>query len=467
MRTKTRRTTPFLREPRPSYQPNNGTGGEALGSGVRDRMEPGFAHDFTHVRIHADGAAAAAAAEYGARAYTAGCDIVFGAGEYRPGTDAGDFLLAHELAHVVQFDRRGGGPRAYARGVTAPGEAAEREASGAAAAAASGGTAEVSATPEAPVARFGWDDMFGLETAGNWLGDQAYSLVSDVGEQTRPDGSNPAVSAGVDMAKKGTSAMGLLKTATDFFTKELVPNAAGDGMVSQSNPLVSTAGTVLDVANFGLDVVGGKAEGQDWGESIFGAVGGLFGGKGGESMFAPEKGGAGSYVDAGINMLNSGLKLFGAPQEATDVSSMVADVTPSSFREQLGKEGMRGWWNIGEGISGTWDKLSEGDFEGALLDDAWSGLDKQVGGMKEGKSGAPLQGLAMLTDLIADTASGKDLESTIMQVGSGGQESSAARVGNWLGDEAYQFINQDLPEAAEFAAKDDSTTGRMLNWILN
>jgi hypothetical protein len=441
--------------------------GEILDSAVRGRMEPRFQHDFSQVRIHAGPEAAVAAAELGARAYTTGRDIVFGAGEYRPGTDAGEFLLAHELSHVVQFDRSGTDGQAYPRDVTAPGDVAEREASITAAEVVAGGVAQVSAQPDAPVARFGWDDMFGLETAGNWLGDQAYSLVSDVGEQTKPDGSNPAVAAGVDMAKKGTSAMGLLKTATDFFTKELVPNEAADGLVSRSNPLVSTAGTVLDVANFGLDVVGGKAEGQDWGESIFGAVGGLLGGKGGESMFAPEKGGAGSYVDAGINMLNSGLKLFGAPQEVTDVSSMVADVTPSSFREQLGKEGMRSWWNIGEGISNSWDKLSEGDFEGALLGDSWSGLDKQVAGMKEGKSGAPLQGYAMLTDLIADTASGKDLETSIMQVGSGGQDSSAARVGNWLGDQAYQFINQDLPEAAEFAAKDDSTTGRVLNWLLN
>jgi outer membrane protein OmpA-like peptidoglycan-associated protein len=37
-----------------------------------------------------------------ARAYTLGSDIVFGAGEYAPETAAGQRLLAHELAHVVQ-----------------------------------------------------------------------------------------------------------------------------------------------------------------------------------------------------------------------------------------------------------------------------------------------------------------------------------------------------------------------------
>jgi hypothetical protein len=38
----------------------------------------------------------------GARALTAGTDILFRAGEYLPSTPGGDRLLAHELAHVVQ-----------------------------------------------------------------------------------------------------------------------------------------------------------------------------------------------------------------------------------------------------------------------------------------------------------------------------------------------------------------------------
>ncbi|HEV3468483.1 MAG TPA: DUF4157 domain-containing protein [Pyrinomonadaceae bacterium] len=76
--------------------------GRPLDGGVRSRMESAFGHDFSRVRVRADGHAAALAAGLHARAFTVGSDIAFGAGQYHPGTPAGDRLLAHELAHVVQ-----------------------------------------------------------------------------------------------------------------------------------------------------------------------------------------------------------------------------------------------------------------------------------------------------------------------------------------------------------------------------
>src|SRR5436305_946644 len=47
----------------------------------------------------------------GARAFTIGHDIAFGTGEYRPGTAAGDVLIAHELAHTIQQEGREPGSR--------------------------------------------------------------------------------------------------------------------------------------------------------------------------------------------------------------------------------------------------------------------------------------------------------------------------------------------------------------------
>jgi len=58
--------------------------------------------DFRAVRIHVGAQAALAARRLGARAFVVGSHIVFGAGQYRPDTDAGRRLLAHELAHVCQ-----------------------------------------------------------------------------------------------------------------------------------------------------------------------------------------------------------------------------------------------------------------------------------------------------------------------------------------------------------------------------
>jgi uncharacterized protein DUF4157 len=73
--------------------------------------------DFDSIRVHHAGADADLACRtLGARAFTVGSDIYFAAGEFRPGTRDGLWLLAHEVAHVVQQSvglvrapRRGGG----------------------------------------------------------------------------------------------------------------------------------------------------------------------------------------------------------------------------------------------------------------------------------------------------------------------------------------------------------------------
>ncbi|GEM_PF-4633519 len=86
--------------------------GQPLPAGVRRFFEPRFGADFGAVRVHADPAAAQAARSIGALAYTVGPDIVFGSGQYAPQTGAGQRLLAHELAHVVQ---QGHGPASVQR----------------------------------------------------------------------------------------------------------------------------------------------------------------------------------------------------------------------------------------------------------------------------------------------------------------------------------------------------------------
>ena len=77
-------------------------GGEPLPAHARAAMEPRFGADFSEVRIHRGSEAAASAAAIGARAYTLGRDVVFGAGQYDLAGDDGRRLLAHELAHTLQ-----------------------------------------------------------------------------------------------------------------------------------------------------------------------------------------------------------------------------------------------------------------------------------------------------------------------------------------------------------------------------
>jgi hypothetical protein len=83
--------------------------GDPLDASARDFMETRFHHDFSRVRVHADAAAAASARSVNSLAYTVGDHIIFGAGQYAPGTLAGKRLLAHELTHAVQQspDRHG------------------------------------------------------------------------------------------------------------------------------------------------------------------------------------------------------------------------------------------------------------------------------------------------------------------------------------------------------------------------
>ena len=76
--------------------------GVALDPAAKAFMEPRFGFDFSRVRIHADTQAAESAQAVSARAFTLGDHVVFGAGEYAPGSPDGRRLLAHELTHVVQ-----------------------------------------------------------------------------------------------------------------------------------------------------------------------------------------------------------------------------------------------------------------------------------------------------------------------------------------------------------------------------
>jgi Domain of unknown function (DUF4157)/CHAP domain len=81
-----------------------GSPGQPLDAGTRVFMEPRFGHDFSNVKVHTDAKAAESARVLNALAYTVSKDVVFGAGQYTPGTTAGQRLVAHELAHVVQQD---------------------------------------------------------------------------------------------------------------------------------------------------------------------------------------------------------------------------------------------------------------------------------------------------------------------------------------------------------------------------
>jgi len=101
------------------------SGSHALAPATAERFGAAFGHDFTHVRVHTDGAAAAAAEALQARAFALGAELFVARGAFSPGTTRVDRLLLHELTHVVQHDR---GELSGRSGVSDPGERHEVEA---------------------------------------------------------------------------------------------------------------------------------------------------------------------------------------------------------------------------------------------------------------------------------------------------------------------------------------------------
>lgn len=84
--------------------------GQPLDADTRTFMESRFGQDFSQVRVYTDEKAVRSARAVNALAYTVGRDLVFGRGEYEPKTIRGQFLLAHELTHVLQQGNRNSTP---------------------------------------------------------------------------------------------------------------------------------------------------------------------------------------------------------------------------------------------------------------------------------------------------------------------------------------------------------------------
>jgi phage-related protein len=96
--------------------------GAPLPAAVVAAYRQAWGQDFDGVVVHADEGAARAAQLLGAEAFACGEHLYFDHGRYAPDGSAGAALLAHELAHVVQYRS---GALAYARPISSPGDAAE------------------------------------------------------------------------------------------------------------------------------------------------------------------------------------------------------------------------------------------------------------------------------------------------------------------------------------------------------
>jgi hypothetical protein len=76
--------------------------GTALPVGVRRFMEPRFRADFGQVKIHTGDKSAKLNRQLNAKAFTVGNQIFFGKDQFKPESQEGQGLIAHELTHTIQ-----------------------------------------------------------------------------------------------------------------------------------------------------------------------------------------------------------------------------------------------------------------------------------------------------------------------------------------------------------------------------
>ena len=75
--------------------------GQPLETATQAFMNLRLDHDFAAVHVHTGADAEKSARAMGALAYTVGQNVVFGTGQYMPGTITGRRLIGHELVHTT------------------------------------------------------------------------------------------------------------------------------------------------------------------------------------------------------------------------------------------------------------------------------------------------------------------------------------------------------------------------------
>jgi hypothetical protein len=211
--------------------------GRPLDATTRARMAPHFgASVVERARVHAGADSAQAAHELGARAFTDGNHVHFGAGELRPGTKEGDRLLAHELSHVADGDTstiaRKEVPGAEDKAdVSKPSDPAEKkaDAKGDAVADALHADGESDAKPIAPeqfTAMFGWLDRWFAKRQQAAAGQER----KDDGAPEKNDGSEQKNTGDAKDADPSAFGLNLTVTMAPFAAAAKEVNAKWDSL---------------------------------------------------------------------------------------------------------------------------------------------------------------------------------------------------------------------------------------------
>lgn len=205
--------------------------GQQLQPGVRGKMEASFGADFSSVRVHEG----EQAPSLGALAYTQGTDLHFAPGQYQPGTQQGQALIGHELAHVVQQSQGRVAAPGQAKGAPVVADAGlEDEADRAGQAASRGEPAQVAgaagdvAMPkmaDQPIQRFGSQEHQSL--GNNATGTASYEVGATGDSFQLTHGDIVALSGDYFLAGPGTTSAGGRGQQDDLFHLAAQPGNRG------------------------------------------------------------------------------------------------------------------------------------------------------------------------------------------------------------------------------------------------
>ncbi len=183
--------------------------GQPLDVGTCAFIESRFGRDFSQVRVHTDARAAESAQAVNALAYTVGQNVVFGRGQYAPGTMEGRRLLMHELTHVLQQGYKSALSDSL-RIIESTGPA-ERQADAIAETLSPTEASASFVTPEeVPVPRQGSSDR-----SGALRGSQGPQIVPLVSADIQIHRKRPPTRAEIEASKAGAKAEAVSKDYTD------------------------------------------------------------------------------------------------------------------------------------------------------------------------------------------------------------------------------------------------------------
>ena len=270
-------------------------------------------------------------------------------------------------------------------------------------------------TPKSNADEVGTDDAVpddaGAEGAGAEAGDDAPAAADSEAPPSK-----------MSMAGDLLTATGVLATAIPLKGKA----AKVGGGVGAALQVAGLAAKLKDMHAHG-------ASKTEMGEAAWGAVS-----QGAAAHVIPT-----GPVGMAVNIANAGAQVLGAPQGAQDSLTLASDLVPANMAAQsIGASGPM----LVHAATGNWK-----DF------------DRGADNIMAGQAGPALQGYFDVVTLGVDALSGKDMWKSLNEVTKKGKGSAADRVGSYLGDETYKFINRDLPEAAEFASKDIASVKKRMS----